>query len=296
MMKIYGTLLAILLGSFPLQAAAPYNHLQEVAQRPADFLADKILHTDQITYCVEIPPHQNDLLKPEHIDLFIQASLREWTYGIALQIRQAGRAEEFADIISILEKPLTLIKWKNCPADVTAPHPDISFLISQTQCEKLRHEPVSFFSLEQEGNFPFICIEKIWGSNPLRTFSDTEYLPRANTDYGQKILRERYHIFETIAAGGYTAQMQQALWETDRFFFYDEDTISSIILHEVGHAFGLGDEYLPTRPTSYASAQAGQGIMRHTFSPIGCDEIDGIITLLDRLRNQQRTFQSFCQN
>ena len=141
---------------------------------------------------------------------------------------------------------------------------------------------------------PFICIEKIWGENPLRKVDPQDYFPRANTPEGKRILQNRHLVFAAVAAGRYTAQIQQALWETDRFFFYDEDTISSIILHEVGHAFGLADEYLETRPTDYASAVAGEGIMRHAYSRIGCDEIDGMITLLDRLRGIKREFTSFC--
>lgn len=68
-------------------------------------------------------------------------------------------------------------------------------------------------------------------------------------------------------------------------------------MHELGHAFGLGDEYRPdTRPNEYSSQQAGQGIMQRLYNRISCDEINGMITLLDRLNQQERTFRSFCPN
>lgn len=66
------------------------------------------------------------------------------------------------------------------------------------------------------------------------------------------------------------------------------------MVHELGHAFGLGDEYLEDRPHNYASATPGQGIMSRIYSPISCDELDGMITLLDRFSGKQRSFASFC--
>lgn len=79
-------------------------------------------------------------------------------------------------------------------------------------------------------------------------------------------------------------------------FAWDGPTYFSVLVHEMGHAFGLGDEYLKDRPQEYASPAPGQGIMLRLYNPISCDEIDGMITLLDRFSGVQRTFASFCSN
>ena len=68
----------------------------------------------------------------------------------------------------------------------------------------------------------------------------------------------------------------------------------AIIAHELGHAFGLGDEYLTDRPCTYASQTPGEGLMFNGYQPISCDEVDGMITLLDRFAGKKRTFASFC--
>ena len=100
--------------------------------------------------------------------------------------------------------------------------------------------------------------------------------------------------FTQAAAGSYQQETQTKLWQLNRLYEYDTPTYFSIMVHELGHAFGLGDEYLEDRPHNYASATPGQGIMSRIYSPISCDELDGMITLLDRFSGKQRSFASFC--
>ena len=303
-MRKIGYLLCLLLGVPGATQAEPYRHLDDVAAQPRTFLAHRLLTADTLRYCLTMYPYKNPFVTPQQMDTFIRAALREWTHGIALRIRQAGREEEFNDLLDVLEKPLELAPVNGCTEltfsqdtvsarDTTA---DIVFLVSARRCAQLRKKETSFYSPAKPGQVPFICLQEVTLENPLRSLSPGEYFPATTPGKEQKIIQNRQKIFEQAAAGNYPPATQQALWETDRFFSYDGPTLFSTVLHELGHAFGLGDEYLPERPAAYASRQPGQGIMHNRYSHITCDETDGMITLLDRLSGIRRTFQSFCEN
>ena len=302
MKQFFGVFL-FLLGTFGFSQAEPYSHL-DISDAPAQtWLASRLLTADSIRYCTVVGPSAQPLVSAQAAETLLQAALREWTHGIALQIRQSGREEEFQDILEILDKPLTLSHVPGCssalrqqqrpsPQDTQA---DISVLFSSQQCQQMFRKRTSFYLSGSAEHIPFICIQETQGENPLRPISSTEYIPQTNTPRAQAILQARQALFTQIAQGNYAAKEQQALWETDRFFSYDTPTLFATIVHELGHAFGLGDEYRPdSRPNQYISQQAGQGIMQRLYNRIGCDEIDGIITLLDRLNQQERTFCSFC--
>lgn len=304
MKKLLGVFL-LLLGTFGIIQADPYSHL-DVSDAPEQtWLAYRLLTADSIRYCAVVSPRAQSLVSEQEAEILLQAALREWTHGIALQIRQSGREKEFQDVLDILDKPFTLSHMPGCssalrqqqrpgPQDTSA---DIAVLFSSQQCQKMFRKRTSFYLSGSPEHIPFICIQETQGENPLRPISDTEYIPQANTPQGRQILHARQTLFTQIAQGDYAAKEQQALWDTDRFFSYDTPTLFATIVHELGHAFGLGDEYRPdTRPNEYSSQQAGQGIMQRLYNRISCDEIDGIITLLDRLNQQERTFRSFCPN
>lgn len=298
-MRKAGLLLLLLGGTFANLQAEPYSHLEDVTTQPQTFLAHRLLTADSIRYCVASSP---SAVPTDDADTLVQAALREWTHGIALKIRQSGREEDFKDILTTLEKPLTLQAVPGCavPAKIqeTPAQPsaqaDIIFVISGKYCEKEFKKTTSFYAPATDKRGPFICVAENGAENPLRDISSNEYLPQVERPAVQKILQERRELFNQIARGDYSSAQQQALWNTNRFFAYDGPTLFSVIIHELGHAFGLGDEYISPRPTDYASQKAGDGIMKRLYEPIGCDEIDGLITLLDRLNHTQRTFRSFC--
>lgn len=298
-MRKVGLLLLLLGGTFANLQAEPYSHLEDVAVQPQTFLAHRLVTADSIRYCVAAYP---STVSSSDIDTLVQAALREWTHGIALQIRQSGREEDFKDILALLEKPLTLQAVTGCTAPTrtpktvspSAPQADIVFVVSGKYCEKEFKKTTPFYSPATDKRGPFICVLENGAENPLREIYANEYLPQATSPAAQKILQERRELFNRIASGDYSSAQQQALWKTNRFFAYDGPTLFSVIVHELGHAFGLGDENLSSRPTDYASQKPGNGIMKRLYEPIGCDEIDGLVTLLDRLNHTQRTFRSFC--
>ncbi len=297
-------------------AAAPYSHLEEVSSpAAARFLAQKIIEQDTLTYCISIPEEkQKNSATADELALMLQSALREWTHGIALRIRQAGREKEFQDIMAILEKPLSLQRLSSC--DLTQ-HPllvktypgintagkkaDINLIFAPEYCAAFSGNINSFFVLNYKNTAPFICLSGGY-ANSLRPPEKGEYFPSlaqvASNGGAQKDRELVYHsprLFEQIATGKYSRQQQQDFWRLNRLFEYDGHTFFDILVHELGHAFGLADEYVADRPRQFASLQPGQGLMREGYEPISCDEVDGMITLLDRLQNKQRSFGSFCQ-
>lgn len=75
-----------------------------------------------------------------------------------------------------------------------------------------------------------------------------------------------------------------------------------VILHELGHVFGLADRYegaIHTGSFIYNSLSIRPSIMMNyvmTTEKITCDDVDGFITSIDRLRRKPRTFKSFCND
>lgn len=70
------------------------------------------------------------------------------------------------------------------------------------------------------------------------------------------------------------------------------------ILHELGHVFGLADQYSGAKYKGsfiYNSLVERPSIMQG-IDEITCDDVDGFITSVDRMRNKKRTFTSFCND
>ncbi len=309
MKRIFASLLLLLPASF--LAAAPYSHLSDINQMPPTrFLAQRLLQEDTITFCVVIPEEEKERVCVENVSLLVQSALREWTYGIALHIYQAGRAEEMQDILQILEKPLTLQPLPQCnlsnfpdfahyypQANAHSQTADITFILSAPYCTHLSGRYNSFFDIGNQQTPPFICLAD-YEESPVQK---EDPAPQIYKQFGFSFSEEERFLlthtastFAQIARGNYNLQQQRNLWTTNRLFEYDGHSLFSIITHELGHAFGLADEYVKSRPEEYASRKPGQGLMRDGYQPISCDEVDGMITLLDRFAGKQRTFASFC--
>lgn len=309
----YLFLTILLLGQvFSIASAAPYSHLESIAKQPKNlFLANTVLNKNEITYCLTtIAPSYMEKLD-EHIEKYIQAAIREWTYGIALRIREAGRADEMADILPVLEKDIQITRLPKCnlsshkeildydksiALNADAPIANITIIAAKDYCYQLRGEYVSFYSSERKGKSPFICLTEIDQEDSLRSLEESCYLPNKNTPQGEELFRDRCFIFDKVIAGKYDSKDQKRLWKLDRFFSYDTRTLFFTVTHELGHAFGLNDEYLSKRPSDYSTIEPGDGMMRRPYTAITCDEVDGIITLMDRFAENKRTFTSFCSS
>lgn len=86
-------------------------------------------------------------------------------------------------------------------------------------------------------------------------------------------------------------------------WYYDlllgrQNAYNKIMTHEMGHVFGLADQY---EGTSYKGSYIyNSGIKRPSVmdysSYVTCDDVDGFITTIDRIREKKRTFRSVCED
>lgn len=302
------TFVLCLLCALPAQAVK-FSHTEETySLAKSRFLVPTLLYKNEITYCIATPAQTPTSPTADQLDILVQAALREWTHGIAVRIRAAGREEEMADILKILDKPLRLIRLSSCNLtshpQFLAVHPsynptglssDLTVILSSDYCAKVLGSVNSFFAFQYKNTAPFMCLTQNY-ANPLRAPAPQGYFPAASDPQKRELLKQTDQIFAQAAAGTYDTDVQDQLWQINRMFAWDGPTYFSVLVHEMGHAFGLGDEYLKDRPQEYASPAPGQGIMLRLYNPISCDEIDGMITLLDRFAGVQRTFASFCSN
>ena len=79
-------------------------------------------------------------------------------------------------------------------------------------------------------------------------------------------------------------------------------SLSAIAMHEVGHSLGLSDQYKKAGEAQthdlYSSTKRGQGLMNS--KRFSCDEVDGIINLIDitrqvRSARNDKGWRSFCK-
>lgn len=290
--------------------AGPFAHLNDIEQQPrTTFITDLIQSTDTVTYCIASDENPS-WIEDSALDEQLLAALKEWTFGIALRIRAAGRAEEFKDLLPILEKKMVFKRINPCNLSkhdgFLSSHPqyknntqtsDITIIVSDSYCKDYFKHTTSFFTYDYKDMPPFMCLQQ-FKVNPYN-YKSGDYLPSAVSDK-EKALAAGFaqNIKNISSSNNYTKAQQDNLWAADRIFYYDDEpTYFALIAHELGHAFGLADEYTDKhRDAVYSTKEHGEGLMRHGYQPISCDEVDGIITLSDRFSNTKRTFKSFCNN
>lgn len=265
-----------------------YGHLPEIPVcRAGTFLADRLLLHKPTDYCIAEPKNQTSFLPKQHAELYLKSALREWTYGVALRIRAAGREQEFADIVAVLERPVSFEEAADCSA---RPEKAALLITLGAACPAPARSNRIFFNYTAAGQ-PFICLFPGY-ENPLRPLNP--FLSRYPAPGTARADLPPRTLFETIQNGGYSSALQKQLWNFNNALSTENTTYFSALAHELGHAFGLQDEYVSPRARQYASRTRGRGIMRYANESIGCDEVDGLITLLDRFGGKQRVFASFC--
>ena len=301
-MRIFFILSALCVSA--LAWAAPFGHLENVAVKPSLFLADKLAKQQPITYCVELGAKETlDISLPEAA-LYIRAALKEWTYGIALQIETAGRGKEFAAVIPLLKNA----RFQQVACDLSA-HPagadyfapsgaprqaDISILISKNYCETYFRKSTAFYMEDYKSAAPFICVMPRYAGLLQNTDRIAVHILNAEQ---KAVLAKRLPLLNRIAQEPYTPADQRHLWQLNRLYSYDGPTYFAAITHELGHAFGLADEYTANNlDPLHQTSTPGQGIMRRLYDPIGCAETEGMLTLLGRYGKGPRAFAGFCPN
>lgn len=125
----------------------------------------------------------------------------------------------------------------------------------------------------------------------LEIGNDLNVLFALRSEYDQE-LGSYNHKYKSISVNKYT--------EDEDYIYAIKDM--PIILHELGHAFGLADRYLGAIHDGsyiYTSLALRPSVMMDysTISDkITCDDVDGFITSIDRIRDKKRTFKSFCND
>ena len=217
-----------------------YSHTEETSfLSKSRFLAQTLLQKNEITYCVAAPENAPSALPAD------QAALREWTHGLAVRIRAAGREKEMADILKILDKPLTLTRLPACdltetinaqlcsfltltrlPACDLTGHPvlkevhpsfnpegqkaDLTLILSSPYCSQITGAEKFFFAFEYKGNLPFMCVLQDY-ANPLKAPAPQDYFPAAKDPQKSQLISQANRIFTQAAAGSYQQETQTKL-------------------------------------------------------------------------------------
>jgi len=200
-----------------LGRAVPWGVLEE-AVNGRSYGVDKLLANETIYYTVSAD------ITPQEEKSFVNG-FHMWTKGTLRAIEQVGRADEFKDIVPILQRGVRVVKTDSAHADITL----------------------------------FVDVNhKFCGENANGCFQ-----PDTN---------------KIAIAGNH------------------RDGFAPTITHEIGHYYGLGDQYNGARNNSssiYASGKnyAEGSLMQGSYTTNGkltCDDYDGFINLID-LRTSQNT-------
>ncbi|WP_428897967.1 hypothetical protein Dip518_000154 [Parelusimicrobium proximum] len=262
-MKKYILPFVTLLFSAPL-LAAPMSHLSGFEEDKNTFLAYKLIdpYKTDYNFCVEAAPD----VKTDKIIKRTKQAFYDWTLGIAEIIRKSGRTEEFADIIEILAKPVNLQMDSACERAVAQNRFNSTITQRAVIADKydliLLVDPLSFKG---------------------RNFGITKTLAFFSRDIQQ-------------GNPGIAIPGEKTAKNFNNYLMLK--TAQSVFTHEMGHAFGLGDQYKKGAGNSdalYSTFKQRRSIMNEANS-LSCDDADGIITLIDRARGQKRTFASLCRD
>jgi len=176
----------------------------------------------------------------------VSRAFTDWTQGSVSLINESGRGVEFKDISEILSKPVKL---------------------QEVPCGKIKGDDNDFSDA-------FLAVNRKRKQRDTAdvhfVFSDTkaQTLNDGSVEYGW------YAAAQKDSRGQYSAQVIFITSHKDRYV---------TLLHEIGHAIGLSDQYLDGRYNSnprYGTSQERASVMNDE-NQITCDDADGIINLLD---------------
>lgn len=273
--------ITVLCGACVAVIGAPWNVLDSDAQanrQPTKSLSQAVSNTllpqllerrAPLSYCVEGVP------KLKKYAALLEKGYTQWASATAQMIRQANRAEEFADLLPFLEKPL---------------------LFQQQFCS---------YNPRIENSFHPFMEETYW---------DTSYYPQME-QIRLIILPEREvrrvcsggEYGEAVActssqAGPHVIVMAQ-LEEADFVSWW------SSLMHEIGHTLGMGEGYIlgTAKNNPFLGTKPGRrSIMQAEGSTqFSCDDADAFIVFSDALSipgkpartgRTARSFQSLCED
>lgn len=265
-------------------AGNPYSYL----------LSTRLIHMENISYCTYTGKEGTD---PESLSLFFKAAFNRWTLWVADYIEKSGRAKEFPYAMQILKRPVALQYLGACSKQNA--EADIAIISGVERCSYTSKSTNHFIgtsqAIDSSGNkvVPLstynaksaICIvHKFVKKDEIKRLYVT---PRTRTDT-MELARERYshgeQFIQNLAEGIVTPEPE----------YLEFHNIFYAVSHEIGHAFGLSDEYKVSNHTQdgTASPYRGDGLMARPANMTD-DDINGMIVLIYSLGNKTISFKPF---
>lgn len=248
----------------PLPAfCVTWGLLSEVEANPNSFyLIEKYSKGQEITYCLD--EYFSD--SPLDGKNLVEDSFNSWSSVTEKFIKESGREEEFKDILPILSRNVKLkqIPCGKVPQSVAE---DKGGIFKKDNRKETSKEDIRFI-IVPEGKTSTICSSG--GSYGC---------------YNSGIKDEQGNVVSPAV-----------------IFLRNKPSIVEVTTHEIGHAFGLSDQYLSARANSnpkYGTTKIYPSIM-DSASAITCDDAEGFINALDCLalgnkRGGKEGWKSICK-
>lgn len=268
MKALFISVMAVL--SFAICANALYWSCSEnIQEGDVPLLSEKLAGKQKVfTFCVSPDKDENPEYSEKELILHVRAAFKRWTLNVAATLKKHPRAKEFEDIIKLLSGKIKLEYIGLCNTDeigslepIRPQQPDIALV------KGLCFGDTGFFV---PGKHPFICL----GDKVVNTARAEE-------------TKDCFAAYASGSAAVYRCHL-------DDIKKGDKTLPQSIrvVTHELGHAFGLDDEYFikdKKRTPKISTVNRGDGIMSHESADINLDDIEGLITLLDKYTKTKRT-------
>ncbi len=280
----------------------------EVLSPNKHYLGYKFVHQKEITFCTKSSPADwPQPLSNELLTTYFQAAFGEWTHGTAKYLRDSGRKEEFSDVIALLEKPFRLVNLGACTHHMPR-KADIEISVAPSfKNSKIagyyKQYDMRFYS-DSQIRIVFPNCQTSQNLSAKRKALVDKYIRDAaqgvfsddNIDL-KKITRDKAFSLELA---------DWKIWDNSKRQYHDQ--LFTIMLHEVGHAFGLADEAInltgkqtasgPSKKTGngerlnevFRTPYRGYGLMSYNafYRQRTADDVMGLITILDRYTGTSR--------
>jgi antitoxin component YwqK of YwqJK toxin-antitoxin module len=285
-----------------------WGHAADFAKEQDKYLIKNVIKNKKIQYCLI---QQKGLNVPDRHKV-IQAAFKKWLSAINVY----GVYDESGNLVDLSKVEIT---QSDC-SDVTVPDgmdmikdkfaKNWFNILKDNETAKLYTKSIAYNSLKQSEDYDVLFVE------------DTEYGELRDVG-GCCVIEGCSKYLDTSGAKGYmvgvlivNGLLPEALKYFPTFFY---NTIKPVIilapkkdipyaqvaLHEIGHAFGLADQYyIPEYRLEYAdivdplysSTNHIPSLMSAESAELTCDDITSMLFAFDRFANYTRLFSTICKD
>ncbi|MDR1123952.1 MAG: hypothetical protein LBL61_05060 [Elusimicrobiota bacterium] len=254
---------------------AQNNERGEVHKRtPNPFLLGKIIKNETIKYCIYDKMRDMTPARAKVVAGYIETALNGWVNRTAWFIENSKNKYQFEDILPILQKKVRTERVA-CPVKLNMESKGNDIMEEGIEViEGYEEKPVDLLVLLSDD----ICKNGTLGGFRMSKYSSSSF--RKDLIGSFICTHEGFSVSDVTFAPYY------------------------IILHELGHALGLSDQYKVGNTDFYygsRSKKTEDSIMASTYiNHINCDDADGFITLIDRKmkikRGGDKGWASLCKD